>query len=154
MILATDQLHDYVGKLAMVDGSFDPLHDGHIHYFREAAEFGLPVLCNVTSDVWTSSKHRILLNQEQRGVVLDAIRHLSFVHLSAVSTLEVLKLLIPKMYIKGNDWIARGGVPAPEQELCNELNIEIKYLSTVSNSSSKLLANWSSSGNSQPGSQQ
>jgi len=94
------------------------------------------------------------LNQEQRGVVLDAIRHLSFVHLSAVSTLEVLELLKPKMYIKGNDWIARGGVPAPEQELCNELNIEIKYLSTVSNSSSKLLANWSSSGNSQPGSQQ
>ena len=154
MILATDQLHDYAGKLAMVDGSFDPLHDGHIHYFREAAEFGLPVLCNVTSDAWTSSKHRILLNQEQRGVVLDAIRHLSFVHLSAVSTLEVLELLKPKMYIKGNDWIARGGVPAPEQELCNELNIEVKYLSTISNSSSKLLANWSSSGNSQSGLQQ
>jgi len=94
------------------------------------------------------------LNQEQRGVVLDAIRYLSFVHLSAVSTLEVLELLKPKMYIKGNDWVARGGVPVPEQELCNELNIEIKYLSTVSNSSSKLLANWSSSGNSLPGSQQ
>lgn len=154
MILATDQLHDYVGKVAMVDGSFDPLHDGHIRYFREAAEFGLPVLCNVASDVWTSSKHRILLNQEQRGVVLDAIRHLSFVHLSAVSTLEVLELLKPKMYIKGNDWVARGGVPVPEQELCNELNIEIKYLSTVSNSSSKLLSNWSSSSYSQPGSQQ
>ena len=154
MILATDQLRDYVGKVAMVDGSFDPLHDGHIHYFREAAEFGLPVLCNVTSDVWTSSKHRILLNQEQRGVVLDAIRHLSFVHLSAVSTLDVLKLLKPKMYIKGNDWVARGGVPAPEQELCKDLNIEVKYLPTVSNSSSKLLANWSSSGNSEPGSKQ
>ena len=154
MILATDQLRDYVGKVAMVDGSFDPLHDGHIHYFREAAEFGLPVLCNVTSDVWTSSKHRVLLNQEQRGVVLDAIRHLSFVHLSAVSTLDVLKLLKPKMYIKGNDWVARGGVPAPEQELCKDLNIEVKYLPTVSNSSSKLLANWSSSGNSEPGSQQ
>ena len=154
MILATDQLRDYVGKVAMVDGSFDPLHDGHIHYFREAAEFGLPVLCNVTSDVWTSSKHRVLLNQEQRGVVLDAIRHLSFVHLSAVSTLDVLKLLKPKMYIKGNDWVARGGVPAPEQELCKDLNIEVKYLPTVSNSSSKLLANWSSGGNSEPGSQQ
>ena len=154
MILATDQLRDYVGKVAMVDGSFDPLHDGHIHYFREAAKFGLPILCNVASDAWTSSKHRILLNQEQRGVVLDAILYLSFVHLSAVSTLEVLELLKPKMYIKGNDWVTRGGVPAPEQELCNELSIEIKYLSTVSNSSSKLLANWSSSSDSQPGSQQ
>jgi len=63
-------------------------------------------------------------------------------------------LLKPKMYIKGNDWVARGGVPAPEQELCIELNIEIKYLSTVSNSSSKLLSDWSSGGNSQPGSKQ
>ena len=151
MILATDQLHGYVGKVAMVDGSFDPLHDGHIRYFREAAEFGFPVLCNVASDVWTSSKHRILLDQELRGFVLDAIRYLSFVHLSAVSTLEVLELLKPKMYIKGNDWVARGGVPAPEQELCNELNIEIKYLPTVSNSSSKLLSNWSSGGKSHSG---
>ena len=42
MILATDQLHDYVGKLAMVDGSFDPLHDGHIHYFREQQNLVFP----------------------------------------------------------------------------------------------------------------
>jgi hypothetical protein len=46
------------------------------------------------------------------------------------------------MYVKGNDWIARGGVPTEEQQLCDELGIEVKYLETVTNSSSKLLADW------------
>ncbi len=143
MILETSQLSDYVGQVAMVDGSFDPIHDGHIAYFQGAAEFGIPVLCNVASDSWTVTKHQVLLSQVQRGVVLDAIRYISFVHLSSTSTLEVLKLLKPRLYIKGNDWIARGGVPKEEQDACNSLNIEVKYLDTVLNSSTRLLADWS-----------
>ena len=142
MILSTEQLREYVGQLVMVDGSFDPIHDGHIGYFRAASQFGLPVLCNVASDSWTVSKHPVLLTQNQRGIVLDSIRYLSFVHLSQVSTRDVLRLLQPKMYVKGNDWIARGGVPTEEQQLCDELGIEVKFLETVTNSSSKLLADW------------
>ena len=143
MTLETSQLSDYVGQVAMVDGSFDPIHDGHIAYFQGAAEFGIPVLCNVASDSWTVTKHQVLLSQVQRGVVLDAIRFISFVHLSSTSTLEVLKLLKPRLYIKGNDWIARGGVPNEEQDACNSLDIEVKYLDTVLNSSTQLLADWS-----------
>ena len=151
MILATEQLREYVGQLVMVDGSFDPIHDGHIGYFRAASQFGLPVLCNVASDRWTVSKHPVLLTQNQRGIVLDSIRYLSFVHLSQVSTRDVLRLLQPKMYVKGNDWIARGGVPTEEQQLCDELGIEVKYLETVTNSSSKLLADWAATPNQEKG---
>ena len=151
MILSTEQLREYVGQLAMVDGSFDPIHDGHIGYFRAASQFGLPVLCNVASDSWTVSKHPVLLTQNQRGIVLDSIRYLSFVHLSQVSTRDVLRLLQPKMYVKGNDWIARGGVPTEEQQLCDELGIEVKYLETVTNSSSKLLADWAATPNQEKG---
>jgi cytidyltransferase-like protein len=145
MIVTTEQLHKYVGQLAMVDGSFDPLHDGHIGYFRAAAEVGHPLLCNIASDKWTSSKHRVLLSQQQRGVVIDAIKYVSFVHLSATPTLSVLELLQPKVYIKGSDWVARGGVPSDEKEICQKLGIEIMYLDTVTNSSSRLLAEWSAS---------
>ena len=145
MIVTTDQLHKYVGQLAMVDGSFDPLHDGHIAYFRAAAAVGHPLLCNIASDKWTSSKHRVLLSQQQRGVVIDAIKYVSFVHLSATTTLNVLELLQPKVYIKGSDWVARGGVPSEEKEICQKLVIEIMYLDTVTNSSSRLLAEWSAS---------
>ena len=142
MILLTEELGLYKNKLALVDGSFDPIHDGHIKYFQAASQLGMPVLCNVAPDSWTSSKHKVLLNQEQRGVVLDSIKYLDFVHLSSISTAEVIKLLEPRIYIKGNDWLTRGGIPEIEASPCRNLGIEILYLQTVTNSSSKLLQNW------------
>ena len=142
MILLTEELGLYKNKLALVDGSFDPIHDGHIKYFQAASQLGMPVLCNVAPDSWTSSKHKVLLNQEQRGAVLDSIKYLDFVHLSSISTAEVIQLLEPRFYLKGNDWLTRGGVPEIEETLCRNLGIEILYLQTVTNSSSKLLQNW------------
>jgi D-glycero-beta-D-manno-heptose 1-phosphate adenylyltransferase len=142
MILLTEELRLYTNKLALVDGSFDPIHDGHVKYFQAASQLGMPVLCNVAPDSWTSSKHKVLLNQEQRGVVLDSIKYLDFVHLSSISTAEVIQLLEPRFYLKGNDWLTRGGVPEIEETLCRNLGIEILYLQTVTNSSSKLLQNW------------
>ena len=73
---------------------------------------------------------------------MDSIKYLDFVHLSSISTAEVIKLLEPRNYIKGNDWLTRGGVPEIEESLCRNLGIEILYLQTVTNSSSKLLQNW------------
>jgi hypothetical protein len=54
----------------------------------------------------------------------------------------VLRLLQPKFYIKGNDWVARGGVPEAEATVCAEFGIEVVYLPTVTNSSSKILSEW------------
>ena len=144
MLLTTDQLPQYRQQLAMVDGSFDPIHDGHIGYFKAAAELGVPLLCNVAPDSWTATKHAVFLEQEQRGIVLDAIRYISFVHLAKIATVEVLRLLQPKFYIKGNDWVTRGGVPEPEATICAEFGIEVVYLPTVTNSSSKILKDWAS----------
>ena len=143
MLLTTDHLTQYRQQVAMVDGSFDPIHDGHIGYFKAAFDLGLPVLCNVAPDSWTASKHPVFLSQHQRGVVLDAIRYIEFVHLAEMRTVEVLKILRPKMYIKGNDWIDRGGIPQIEADVCREFEIEVIYLQTVTNSSSKILAEWS-----------
>lgn len=145
MILNTDQLRDFAGQLVMVDGSFDPIHEGHISYFAGAAELGIPVLCNVTPDERTATKHAVLLSQSRRGIVLDSIRYLSFVHLSSISTRDVLELLRPLVYIKGKDWFERGGIPMDEQQVCQRLGIEIKYLDTVLNSSSRMLSEWSDS---------
>ena len=139
MLLTTDQLPQYRQRVAMVDGSFDPIHDGHIGYFKAASELGVPLLCNVAPDSWTLTKHPIFLEQQQRGIVLDAIRYITYVHLSGLATVEVLRLLQPKFYIKGNDWVDRGGVPQNEADVCVELGIEVAYLSTVTNSSSKIL---------------
>ena len=137
MIVATSELPDYRGTVTMVDGGFDPLHGGHIAYFRAAAELGLPVLCNVSGDDWVGRKHVPLLPQAERGAVIDAIRWIELVHLAGTTTHDVLAALEPKYYAKGSDW--EGRLPAHEAALCAERGIEVVYLDTVLNSSTAIL---------------
>ena len=143
MIISTNDLKNYVGRVTMVDGSFDPLHEGHIAYFAAAKKLGNPVFCNIASDEWTKSKHPVLLESSQRAVVIDAIEFVDFVHVSSGSTASVLAQVRPLVYAKGSDWKARGGVPKDELEICTEHNIQVVYLETVLNSSSEILKKFS-----------
>jgi len=127
------------GSVVMVDGSFDPLHDGHIAYFNAATELGFPVFCNITSDRITELKHRVLLPQQSRAIVIDAIRSVRYVYCAQQSTKDVLAQLQPVMYVKGADWLARGGVPDDEAATCARFGIGVLYLDTVVNSSTRLL---------------
>jgi cytidyltransferase-like protein len=138
MILSFDDLVPLRGTVAMVDGAFDPLHRGHIEYFRAASELGAPLLCNVASDRYVRSKHRPLLDEQQRAAIIDAIRYISYVHIYQVDTETVLRQLRPRYYVKGSDWRERG-LPPEQVEICREHNIRIVYLDTVLDSSSRLL---------------
>jgi cytidyltransferase-like protein len=124
-------------EFAMVDGCFDPLHRGHVEYFRAASELGVPVLCNVASDRYVRTKHPPLLDEEQRAAIIDAIRYISYTHIYEADTETVLRQLRPRYYVKGSDW--RGRLPAEQVTICGEHNIEIVYLDTVLDSSSRIL---------------
>lgn len=143
MIVNTEMLPTLSMTVAMVDGSFDPIHEGHIAYFKEAAKLGYPLLCNIAPDAWTAKKHKLLLSQEQRSIVIDALRSIQFVHAAQIPTLEVLQILQPALYVKGSDWKDRGGIPQDQQNLCEKIGIEVRYLDTVLNSSSDLIREWS-----------
>lgn len=140
MIVETPRLSEFRGVVTMVDGGFDPIHDGHVRYFAVAAALGLPVLCNVSSDRWVESKHVPLLPQDRRVIVIDAFRDIDYVHLSTGTTVEVLDLLRPRYYAKGADW--KGRLPEAEQRVCREAGVEVVYLDTLLNSSSGLLARY------------
>jgi D-beta-D-heptose 7-phosphate kinase/D-beta-D-heptose 1-phosphate adenosyltransferase len=137
VILTTAQLAPFRGAVAMVDGGFDPLHPGHVAYFREAARLGAPVLCNLAPDAWVARKHRPLLTQAERAVLVDAIRHVDLVHPASGSTEEVLRALAPRFYVKGADW--RGRLPDEQLEICAEQGTEVVFLDTVTGSSTALL---------------
>ena len=138
MILSFDQLVDYRGRVAMVDGAFDPLHRGHIKYFRAAAEaVGVPLLCNVASDRYVWSKHPPLLPEDQRAAIVDAIRYISYTHINRFDTETILRQLRPKYYVKGRDW--EGRLPAEQVAICAEHGIGVVYLDTVLDSSSRIL---------------
>jgi cytidyltransferase-like protein len=121
----------------MVSGGFDPLHPGHVEYFAAASQLGLPLLCNVSTDADVERKHAPLLTQEERARVIDAIRFVDYTHVASGTTEEVLRLLRPRLFVKGVDW--QGRLPDGEARTCAELGIEICYLDTVVSSSSGVL---------------
>jgi cytidyltransferase-like protein len=137
VIVGWEELPALQGRVTMVDGGFDPLHPGHIDYFRAAADLGAPVLCNVSSDDWVARKHAPLLTQAERAALVDAIRYVDYTHLAATTTVDVLGRLRPSAYAKGDDW--RDRLPAEELEVCALAGIEVVFLSTVSLSSSAIL---------------
>jgi cytidyltransferase-like protein len=137
VIVTFGDLVRYRGQVAMVDGGFDPLHAGHIAYFRAAAALGVPVLCNVAGDAYVGTKHPPFLPGTDRAAIVDAIRYVDYTHLSTVSTLEVLAALRPRYYVKGDDW--RGRLPAGEVALAAEVGIEVVFVPTVQDSSSRIL---------------
>jgi cytidyltransferase-like protein len=137
VIVETAQLADVPAPVTMVDGGFDPLHAGHVGYFRAAAELGDPVFCNVSGDAWVSRKHTPLLAQAERAAVIDAIRWIDYVHVSSGATVDVLRLLRPRRYAKGADW--RGRLPDDEVAVCADLGIELVFLDTVTSSSTAIL---------------
>jgi cytidyltransferase-like protein len=137
VIVATEELETLRGRVTMVDGSFDPIHEGHIAYVKAAAELGPPVLVNVTGDHYVGRKHPVLLADRQRAQVLDAIEGVAYVHVSQGTTADVLTALAPKIFAKGADWDGR--LPDDEIEICREAGIELVFLDTVRNSSTRLL---------------
>lgn len=138
MIVTFDGLVDLRHRVAMVDGAFDPLHRGHIEYFRLASEqLDAPLLCNVASDLYVASKHPPLLPEGDRAAIVDAIRFIAYTYINPFDTETVLRQLRPRYYVKGSDW--RDRLPAEQQDICREHGIEIVYLDTVLDSSSRIL---------------
>ena len=142
MILEFAQLKDYRGSVAMVDGAFDPLHRGHVEYFRAAAEqLDVPLLCNVASDRYVRTKNRPpLLPEDQRAAVVDAIRYITYTHINLFDTETILRELRPKYYVKGSDW--KGRLPAEQVAICREHGVEVVYLDTVFDSSTRILSEY------------
>jgi len=138
MIVGYKDLKQYRKKVAMVDGAFDPLHQGHIEYFTRAREITGSLLCNIAPDSYTSVKHPPLLPAAQRARVIDALRPIDFTHVNQFDTETILRELQPKYYVKGKDW--EGSLPPEQVKICREYGIEVVYLDTVRDSSTQLLS--------------
>lgn len=140
MIIKTSELIRLQKKTVLVDGCFDPLHVGHIDYFHFAAQFKLPVVCNIETDKYikTTKNRPVLLPQNQRIQIIDSIIYINYSHLQTTSTSDVLKKLLPVKYIKGHDW-KKKSLPQEELEACRLYHIEIAYTKFNLDSSADLI---------------
>lgn len=62
-------------KIVIVTGGFDPLHSGHIAYFREAAALGNKLVIGLNSDAWlTRKKGRPFMPWLERAAIIQELR--------------------------------------------------------------------------------
>jgi len=61
-------------KPVIVTGGFDPIHSGHIEYFKAAKEMGSILFVGVNSDEWlTRKKGKPFMSAEERMSIIKEI---------------------------------------------------------------------------------
>ena len=63
-----------MSKVVLVTGGFDPLHSGHIAYFKAAKELGDKLVVGLNSDAWlTRKKGRPFMPFEERAAIIKEL---------------------------------------------------------------------------------
>jgi len=95
-------------RIVFTNGCFDLLHPGHIHTLTQAKALGDVLVVAINSDASVKrlkGERRPILNQEERAVMLSALAMVDYVTIFAEDTpLEVIRLLLPDVLVKGGDW--------------------------------------------------
>ena len=95
-------------RIVFTNGCFDLLHPGHIYTLTQAKALGDVLVVAINSDTSVKrlkGERRPILNQEERAVMLSALAMVDYVTIFAEDTpLEVIRLLLPDVLVKGGDW--------------------------------------------------
>ena len=139
-------------KIIIVSGYFNPIHKGHIEYFKNAASLGQELWVIVNNDhqrELKGSKH--FMNESERKLIVESIKYVNKAFISIDQDRTVRESL--REFVTAGlhqDWnakfaFANGGdqnnQSIPEREICESLGIElIDGLGDKIQSSSWLLA--------------
>lgn len=139
-------------KIIIVSGYFNPIHKGHVEYFKKAALLGQELWVIVNNDhqrALKGSKH--FMNEEERKLIIESIKYVNkaFISIDHDRTVReslqsiVLSELQQNPYtnfsfVNGGD---QNNQSIPEREICENLGIKlIDGLGDKIQSSSWLLA--------------
>jgi cytidyltransferase-like protein len=100
-------------KLIVVSGGFDPIHSGHIAYFKSAKSHGDKLIVALNSDAWLEKKKgKFFMPFHERKAIVEAIKYVDEVISfedddkgSCINALEEIKRLHPNDDI----YFANGG---------------------------------------------
>jgi len=142
-------------KIVLVTGGFDPLHSGHIAYFKAAKELGQKLYVGLNSDEWLKRKKgRAFLPWSERAAIVkelscvDEIVQFNDDDGSARDAVKVVHEMHPDsllIFANGGDRSAET-IPGPERKAWQDHpNILFEYDvggGDKMNSSSWILAEW------------
>ena len=137
-------------KLIVVSGGFDPLHSGHIAYFKSAKNYGEKLIVALNSDKWLEKKKgKFFMSYDERKAIVSSIKYVDEVigfkddiEGSCINALEDIK----KIYPNDDIFFANGG--DRDRKNIPELSVSgVNFLYSVGgdhkkNSSSWLLNKW------------
>ena len=137
-------------KIVLVSGGFDPIHSGHIEYFKSAKKHGDKLVVALNSDVWLEKKKgKFFMPFSERYSIVSSIKYVDEVidfdddHMgSCIKALENIK----KEYPNDEIYFANGG--DRNDKNIPEMAVEgINFLFSVGgddkkNSSSWILNKW------------
>ena len=140
-------------KIVLVTGGFDPVHSGHIEYFKAARELGDKLIVGVNSDVWLAQKKgRYFMPWEERATIVASIQYVDRVinfndsDNSAKDAIRKVRSIHPNaqlIFANGGD---RTKENIPEMDLLTEM-LHLEFIFGVggenkANSSSWILQEW------------
>ena len=137
--------------IVLVTGGFDPLHSGHIEYFKEARKLGDKLLVGVNSDAWLERKKgRSFMPSTERTQIVKHLEMVDDVFLfndndnTALEAINNARLLFPEAHIIFANGGDRTSENIPEMSHADK-NLSFKFGvggENKINSSSWILEEW------------
>lgn len=136
-------------KIVLVTGGFDPLHRGHIEYFKAAKKLGDKLIVGVNSDSWlTRKKGRPFLTIKDRVAIIENLKMVDNCILfndndgTAIEAIHNIRRLFPDdiiVFANGGDR-TKDNIP---EMVFNDVEFVFGVGGTEKiNSSSDILKNW------------
>lgn len=137
-------------KLIIVSGGFDPIHSGHIEYFKAAKKYGDKLVVALNSDAWLENKKRkFFMPFHERKSIIESISYIDevidFEDDEIGSCINALKK-VKRLYPNDEIFFANGG----DRNISNipEMSVSgVEFIFSVGgddkkNSSSWILKKW------------
>ena len=138
-----------INRVVLVTGGFDPLHSGHIAYFKAARQLGNMLVVGINSDAWlTRKKGNPFMPASERITIIENLKMVNHCILfnddddTSLEAINNVKMLYPNsqiVFANGGDRTANNIPEMSEKDV--EFVFEVGGKEKI-NSSSWILDKW------------